>query len=341
MLDARPMPRLRLAARTALAAALGAALGVACQPAPPRPGPPLPPAGSPRDDGTGLLARLSMEPAAGSPRADEPPAAPRDDQVGDRDGGPRYAGYEFVPSEPYQVTPPPYQSGYTAEEVARGGSIAGVVSWRRPPPAAATLPAPSCDARVANDSLLVDEGGRVANAVVWLADIRRGRPLLSLAAATMYQRRLQIGGLLERRGCRFAPHVQIVAPIGGVLELVHGDPGRARIVGERPGAGEAFAVELAGRGARATVLLDRHGPVRVRAGDGGDAWVVVAGHPYYAVTDERGRFELPDVPPGRYELVVWHEPVTQDDGAPSEPVVVRRAVTVRADRRTAVDVALR
>ena len=30
-------------------------------------------------------------------------------------------------------------------------------------------------------------------------------------------------------------------------------------------------------------------------------------HPYYAVTDESGRFELTDVPPGQYEIVAWHE----------------------------------
>jgi hypothetical protein len=33
----------------------------------------------------------------------------------------------------------------------------------------------------------------------------------------------------------------------------------------------------------------------------------VASHPYYAVTDESGTFELTDVPPGDYELVAWHE----------------------------------
>ena len=30
-------------------------------------------------------------------------------------------------------------------------------------------------------------------------------------------------------------------------------------------------------------------------------------HPYYTVTDESGRFQLTDVPPGEYEIVAWHE----------------------------------
>ncbi len=38
-----------------------------------------------------------------------------------------------------------------------------------------------------------------------------------------------------------------------------------------------------------------------------NAEMLVIPHPYYAVTDESGRFELTEVPPGEYELVAWHE----------------------------------
>ena len=45
--------------------------------------------------------------------------------------------------------------------------------------------------------------------------------------------------------------------------------------------------------------------------NGGHAWmnaeIMVAPHPYYAVTDESGKFELTNVPPGEYEIVAWHE----------------------------------
>jgi hypothetical protein len=37
------------------------------------------------------------------------------------------------------------------------------------------------------------------------------------------------------------------------------------------------------------------------------AYVFVVDQPYYAVTDAAGKFELKDVPPGAYTLVVWHE----------------------------------
>ncbi|MCH7573124.1 MAG: carboxypeptidase regulatory-like domain-containing protein [Planctomycetes bacterium] len=41
------------------------------------------------------------------------------------------------------------------------------------------------------------------------------------------------------------------------------------------------------------------------------AYIVVAEHPYYEVTDEKGAFELNDVPPGTYTLSLWHETLGQ------------------------------
>src|SRR5512139_3533675 len=37
-----------------------------------------------------------------------------------------------------------------------------------------------------------------------------------------------------------------------------------------------------------------------------ESWGVAVTNPYYAKTDEQGRFTITDVPPGTYKLVVWH-----------------------------------
>jgi hypothetical protein len=37
------------------------------------------------------------------------------------------------------------------------------------------------------------------------------------------------------------------------------------------------------------------------------AYVAVFDHPFFAVTDENGRFEIPGLPDGRYTLEVWHQ----------------------------------
>jgi hypothetical protein len=36
-------------------------------------------------------------------------------------------------------------------------------------------------------------------------------------------------------------------------------------------------------------------------------WLVVTDHPFVAVTDERGAFKIDGVPPGSYQLQIWHE----------------------------------
>jgi hypothetical protein len=37
------------------------------------------------------------------------------------------------------------------------------------------------------------------------------------------------------------------------------------------------------------------------------AWVVVAAHPFYAMTDADGQFAFDDLPPGVYHLSIWQE----------------------------------
>ena len=37
-----------------------------------------------------------------------------------------------------------------------------------------------------------------------------------------------------------------------------------------------------------------------------ESWGVAVTNPYFAKTDEQGRFTMTDVPPGTYKLVVWH-----------------------------------
>jgi hypothetical protein len=58
-----------------------------------------------------------------------------------------------------------------------------------------------------------------------------------------------------------------------------------------------------------TRRLDRDGVVELSSGVG-RFWMrghlFVADHPYYARTDKEGRFTLPQVPPGQYELICWH-----------------------------------
>ncbi len=37
------------------------------------------------------------------------------------------------------------------------------------------------------------------------------------------------------------------------------------------------------------------------------AWIIVAEHPYYTLTDADGQFRLENVPEGSYRIRAWHE----------------------------------
>ena len=41
------------------------------------------------------------------------------------------------------------------------------------------------------------------------------------------------------------------------------------------------------------------------------AYLIVLPNPFFAVTDRSGKFEIRDIPPGTYELVAWHEKLSE------------------------------
>ncbi|MFQ5432470.1 MAG: carboxypeptidase-like regulatory domain-containing protein [Nitrospinota bacterium] len=37
------------------------------------------------------------------------------------------------------------------------------------------------------------------------------------------------------------------------------------------------------------------------------SWALVTENAHVAVTDANGKFSIPDVPPGKYKVKIWHE----------------------------------
>jgi len=111
--------------------------------------------------------------------------------------------------------------------------------------------------------------------------------------------------VLANRDCRFEPHA-LVATVGATLETVNRDATlhTVHLYGARetnlalPAEGMTRRVVLDTPG-MITVLCDVHGWMR--------AHVRVDPHPFHAVTDAEGRFRIPDLPAGTWELEIWHE----------------------------------
>jgi hypothetical protein len=68
------------------------------------------------------------------------------------------------------------------------------------------------------------------------------------------------------------------------------------------------------------------------------AYLFVSEHPYCAISDASGRFELPQVPPGDYELVAWMPSwdVIRRERDPESTAVVRMAFSPHHEWRRAV-----
>lgn len=159
---------------------------------------------------------------------------------------------------------------------------------------------PSCDSEILNETLIVDSlSSGLKNAVVYL----EGNELTQTW-------RTDDVVVLDQKGCVFEPHV-VILPVGqalkvrnsdGILHNFHTAPQKNRPVNMAMPK-TMNEMEVAGRRFRfpdfTRVLCDIHNWM--------SAVIVVAAHPYYAVTDESGEFTLKDVPPGTYEVIVWHE----------------------------------
>jgi plastocyanin len=120
---------------------------------------------------------------------------------------------------------------------------------------------------------------------------------------------------IDQRGFRFVPHV-VAIQTGTTIRFVNNDPephnvyspeGRYNLGVWPTGETKDFVFKKAGVYSQ---LCNIHPDMQ--------AFVVVLDTPYYAVTDETGRFAIPDVPAGKYRLEVWHE---AKDGLAREVVV--------------------
>ncbi|MBI4635138.1 MAG: hypothetical protein HY727_02210 [Candidatus Rokubacteria bacterium] len=115
--------------------------------------------------------------------------------------------------------------------------------------------------------------------------------------------------VMDQRGCEFVPRLLVIPP-GATLEvrnsdrLLHNFHTRSELnprmnLAQRAG-GAPLHVSFE-RPEFVQVTCDVHGTGFMRA------WIVVAAHPWYAVTDANGRFRLPGVPQGPHTLAAWHE----------------------------------
>ena len=148
-----------------------------------------------------------------------------------------------------------------------------------------------------DDSVLVGPEGGLQNAFVYVTDDMSAYAFDTPARAVR----------LEQKGCRFSPHV-VGLQVGQTLELANEDETLHNVhaitkvndgfnIGATPAA--VFRRSFTAPETMITFRCDVHSWMTAYAG--------VLAHPYFAVTDASGRFELKGLPPGEYAIAAWHE----------------------------------
>jgi plastocyanin len=210
---------------------------------------------------------------------------------------------------------------------AGAGVIAGTVELAGKAPEMREIPNSACHPGgplVRDESVVADDGGRLANVVVYLKD---GPPVDVPAAGP---------AVLDQAGCRYVPHV-VALRTGQTLTIRSSDATLHNVHGQCS-ANPAFNVGMTGPGQSRDFTFAR--PEVFKVGCDVHPWmaahVAVFDHPMFAVTGEGGRFEIKRVPPGTYTLVAWHERL----GTRQQQVTVPPAAAAGAEAEKAVVVDL-
>lgn len=232
------------------------------------------------------------------------------------------------------------QAGYEVVDVKDGGTIKGTIIWKGPipqiPPLTVMADPDTCGETVPSPALQVDPKSKgVRFALVYLEQIEKGK-----APADKYW--LHMGQDSANKEpdtllCQFKEHVFPFVRTQRVA-MVNFDPilHNPHFFNEKRAS--VFNVAMPSPNVEVDhTLLREHGvglPFQCDVHVHMNGYTFGFDHPYFAVTDSQGSFEITGIPPGKYTLVTWHEGIhiakmTQGRPTYDEPQIIRQDVEIK------------
>ena len=198
-------------------------------------------------------------------------------------------------------------SNYREVTVSSGGIVCGSVRLACELPRklqlAITKDANYCGVNKTLPRLRIGKDKGVQDAIVWLEGIAEGK----------VRRDADKQLVLDQLKCEYRPHI-LLLPFGSSLNIVNSDPILHNVHAYHDDK-TLFNIAQPIKGQRTTVKQTQFKKPGLysAACDAGHPWmsayVMVSEHPYYALTDANGSFVLDNIPPGKYNLRMWHEGV--------------------------------
>jgi len=221
--------------------------------------------------------------------------------------------------------------GYEEAVIRNGGNLKGQVYLDGPPPPARVyhlIFSPNIEFcrsisdgqgnRILYEFKTALDGG-LEDVVVSLVGVKKGKPF-------------NLNPIIWLENCQIRP---FVTPIrnGHPVTIANNDPIFHDIQGYSLDAKYTFQMFNKPVLAKATVheevqFRPEHYIFRTQCGvhDYMQSWGIAVGNPYYAVTDDKGFYEIENIPPGTYYLLAWH---------PNMPVQAQE-VTIKSNKTTEV-----
>ena len=135
---------------------------------------------------------------------------------------------------------------------------------------------------------------------------------------------------LVQRGCQFIPHVQVI-PAGSRVNIMNEDgiahnlhtlsvenPSFNRL---QPGVKKRMITK------KADLVIPEIIPLKCDLHGWMNAWIIVADHPYHAISDQEGSFQISGIPAGTYTVQFWHETL----GIQSQEVTVQTGADTKVN----------
>ncbi len=193
------------------------------------------------------------------------------------------------------------------------GSITGIVNFTgaAPAPKGISMDADPVCASASPDAHAEDivvNGDKLQNVFVY---IREGKVGDKSFAGYKFDPPAQ-PAVLDQRGCKYVPHI-LGVQVNQQFNILNSDqtPHNVNVdaklndkfnQGQPPGA-----APISKQFKREETVI----PVKCNQHPWMRAYVGVLSHPFFAVSDKDGRFEIKGVPAGTYTLVAWHEKYPQ------------------------------
>jgi hypothetical protein len=193
---------------------------------------------------------------------------------------------------------------------ADAATLTGLVKFMGTSPAMPNIPMgadPYCQSQhpqpAKDEEVVVGPGGELANVFVYIKDIKGTFAAPSQAVT------------IDQKGCQYHPHVNALM-VGQPLDIKNSDA-TLHNIHAMPEVNSQFNEGQPVQGMVSTKKFDKAEvkPFRIKCDVHGwmKSYMAVMPHPFFAVSATNGTFTIPNLPPGQYTVVAWHEKYGQQE----------------------------